>query len=251
MPSPLEAGNLPLTYPDVANVGDGRSEVDRIRAIRRYEVMDAPLDDTFDRLTALTARLLQAPITLIGIVDSSRVWFMSRYGLGIHEMPRNSVSQTLFLHPEPWIASDTRIDQRTCFHPLVTGDFGLRFYAGVPLITNDGYNLGALCILDTQPHDLTPSAIGILGDLAALVMHQMELRLEVRCALKMDDMLLQRSRSEKRRAEYLAKHDALTGLGNRRKLDELFSVEINRLRRHGGHLCLSMADIDYFKKIND
>ncbi len=252
MPAPLDAATYAPAGHLIGNTRIGHDEEDRIRAVQRYEVVDAQLDETFDRITALTARVLQAPVTLIGIVEAARVCLISRYGLDRRELPRvDANSPSLFLHPGPWIVPDTGSDRRTRLHPLVNGEPGLSFYAGAPLITNDGYNLGALCVLDSQPRDLSPADLAILQDLAALVMHQLELRLEVRCALKMDDALLQRSRSENRRAEYLSKHDALTGLGNRRKLDEIFAVEINRLRRHGGNLCLSIADLDHFKRVND
>ena len=226
-------------------------ELDRLRAVARYEVLDAPSDETFDRITALTARLLQVPAAVISIVDAERVWFMSRQGLAMKEVPRPAGQATVFLHPAPWIVNDTWNDPRTSSRPIAFGEFDLRFYAAAPLITNDGYNLGALCAIDRLPRQVSPMNLAVLQDLAALVMHEMEQRLEIRCALRMDDTLLQRSRLEKRRAEYLSKHDALTGLGNRRKLEEIFSVEINRLRRHGGSLCLCIADIDHFKKIND
>ena len=251
MPVPL-GGIAVLTNNQHAGSAMDCEDLDRLRAVRRYEVLDAPSDETFDRITALTARLLQVPMALISIVDSERIWFMSRHGLEMQEVPRDpAAGPAVFLHPTPWIVNDARLDPRTCSNPLVSGEFGLRFYAAAPLVTNDGYNLGSLCAIDNQPRQISAMNLAVLQDLAALIMHEMELRLEIRCALKMDDTLLQRSRLEKRRAEYLAKHDALTGLGNRRKLDEIFSVEINRQRRHGGSLCLSIADIDHFKKIND
>jgi diguanylate cyclase (GGDEF)-like protein len=229
-----------------------RDEFDRLRAVRRYGIPDLPSEETFDRICALTARLLQTPIAFIGIVDLERVWFLGRHGFALTEAPREKVyCDSLFLHATPWVIADARLDSRTSNHPLVIGEFGLRFYAGTPLITNDGYNLGALCAIDRRPRQPSPLPSEVLDDLAALVMHQMELRLEIHCAMKMDDTLLQRSRSERRRAEYEAKHDLLTGLGNRRKLYETLAVEINRLHRHGGSLCLSIADIDHFKKIND
>jgi diguanylate cyclase (GGDEF)-like protein len=229
-----------------------RAEFDRLRAVRRYEILDSPAEESFDRICALTARLLQTPIALICIVDLERVWFLGHHGFGLQEAPREKVSfDSLFLHAKPWVIEDCRLDPRTSNHPFATGELGFRFYAGTPLITNDGYNLGALCAIDKRPRQLTALHSELLDDLAALIMQQMELRLEIRCAMKMGDTLLQRSRSERRRAEYLSKHDLLTGLGNRRKLDEIFAVEINRLHRHGGSLCLSIADIDHFKKIND
>src|SRR4051812_32418886 len=229
-----------------------RQEFDRLRAVRRYGILDSPADETFDRICALTARVLQTPVAFIGIVDLERVWFLGHHGFSVAEAPRErGYCDSLFLHAVPWVIADARLDSRTSTHPLVTGEFGLRFYAGTPLTTNDGYNLGALGAIDRRPRQLSPLPSEVLDDLTALVMHQIELRLEIRCAMKMDDTLLQRSRSERRRAEYLSKHDLLTGLGNRRKLDEILAVEINRLHRHGGSLCLSIADIDHFKKIND
>lgn len=229
-----------------------RNELDRMRAVRRYGVLDAPADETYDRITALTARLLQVPMALVAIVDSGRIWFMSHHGLDLNEVPRDLAEHSgLFLHDTPWLVTDARQDPRTRFSSLVTGDFGLGFYAAAPLLTNDGYNLGALCAIDRQPREVSPASVAMLPDLAALVMHEMELRLEIRCALNMGDTLRQNTRVEKGRAEHLATHDALTGLGNRRKLDAVFAAEFNRLRRHGGSLCLFMADIDHFKNIND
>lgn len=232
--------------------GGAADELDRLRAVRRYGVLDAPADETYDRITALTARLLQVPVALVGIADSGRIWFMSRHGLDLQEIPRDPAeSSGVFLHASPWLVSDASRDPRTRFSPLVTNGFGLGFYAAAPLLTNDGYNLGALCAIDRQPREISPASVALLPDLAALVMHEMELRLEIRCAMDMGDTLRQNTRVEKRRAEHLATHDALTGLGNRRKLDAVFAAEFNRLRRHGGSLCLFMADIDHFKNIND
>src|SRR5712671_1366847 len=118
MPAPL--GELAIRNPTGSIIN--YDEIDRIRAVRRYEVLDAPSDETFDRITALTARLLQVPVALISIVDSDRVWFMSRYGLNIHEVAREPAAQpSVFLHPTPWIVNDAKLDPRTCSHPLVTG----------------------------------------------------------------------------------------------------------------------------------
>jgi diguanylate cyclase (GGDEF)-like protein len=251
MPELFGDPEAPAANPQLAD-RDARDELDRIRAVRRYGVLDAPADETYDRITALTARLLQVPVALVSIVDADRAWFMSRHGLDLQEVPRDPTQRSgVFLHDTPWIVKDASLDPRTRSSPLVTSGFGLGFYAAAPLLTNDGYNLGALCAIDRQPREISPVNIAMLQDLAALVMHEMELRLEIRCAMKMGDTLRQNTRVEQGRAEYLATHDALTGLGNRRKLDAVFSAEFNRLRRHGGSLCLFIADIDHFKNIND
>lgn len=251
---PELSGNpaTPAANPQRADPDVGRAERDRIRAVRRYGVLDAPADETYDRITALTAKLLQVPVALISIVDSRRIWFMSRHGLDLREIPRDPAdSSGVFLHDKPWVVADASQDPRTRSSPLVTNGFGLGFYAAAPLLTNDGYNLGALSAIDRQPRQINPANVALLPELAALVMHEMELRLDIRCAMDMGDTLRQNSRLEKRRAEHLASHDALTGLGNRRKLDAVFAAEFNRLRRHGGSLCLFIADIDHFKTIND
>ncbi len=227
-------------------------EANRLRAVRRYEVLDTPPDETFDRITALTARVFRVPIAIISIVDSDRVWLISRYGMDLRQIPRSeALCASTIMGTAPWIVSDALRNPVTRSHPWVVGSIGLRFYAAAVLTANDGYNLGTLCAIDTRPRRIGASNIAILQDLASLVMHQMELRLDVQCALKMDDTLLGNSQREQRRAEHLATHDALTGLGNRRKFNDAFSTEHNRLQRHGGRLCVMMIDIDHFKRIND
>lgn len=251
MAEPFGDSGTPAASPQRADRGD-HNELDRIRAVTRYGVLDAPADETYDRIAALTAKLLQVPVALVAIVDSGRIWFMSRHGLDLQEVPRDPAETScVFLHDTPLLVADASQDSRTRFSPLVTNGFGLGFYAAAPLLTNDAYNLGALCAIDRQPRDISPASVALLPELAALVVHEMELRLEIRCAMDMGDTLRQNTRVEKGRAEHLATHDALTGLGNRRKLDAVFAAEFNRLRRHGGSLCLFMADIDHFKNIND
>ena len=84
------------------------------------------------------------------------------------------------LQNEPWIIQDARADSRALSNPLVAGEFGLQFYAGIPLRTRDGYNLGTLCIIDRQPRTLSHQDLSTLEDLAAIVMHDLEQRLQSR-----------------------------------------------------------------------
>lgn len=228
------------------------NEAERLRAVQRCEILDTPPDGAIDRITALAARVFQVPMAIVSIVDSDRIWFKSRYGLDLTQVPRDpGLCASAIFERTPWIVSDAALDPRTQTHPLVTGDFGLRFYAAAPLTTMDGYNVGTLGVIDKHPRKIGDAKIAVLQDLASMTMNEIDLRVSLRHAWELDDSLLEQLSRAKQQAEHTAKHDALTGLGNRRKFDEAFSVENNRMQRHGGKLCIMMADIDHFKKIND
>lgn len=160
--------------PDVPLVRDlvGGNEAARMEAVRNYRILDAPPTAMFDRITALAARLLGVPTAVVSIVDTDRVWFLSRHGLGdLTEIGREpGLCATTVLGDQSWIVADAAADPRTLAHPLVAGEFGLRFYAGAPLITSEGHRLGAMSVWDTVPRLLTPSQLAILEEVARLVM---------------------------------------------------------------------------------
>lgn len=159
-------------------------EAGRLAALRRYDILDTAPETTFDRITAIAARLFSVPIAVISLVDESRIWFKSHHGLNVEQISRDpGLCASAILQDKPWVLSDAREDPRSKDNPLVTGDFGLRFYVGVPLRTRDGFNLGMLCVLDGQPHEVTAAQVADLEDLAAIVMDQMELRMSTRRAL--------------------------------------------------------------------
>ncbi|MBA2443995.1 MAG: GAF domain-containing protein, partial [Nocardioidaceae bacterium] len=119
----------------------------RLAAVRRYDVLDTPPDDAFGRITALAARLLDVPIAIVSIVDADRIWFKSHHGVDVDQIDREpGLCASAVLQYGPWVVEDASVDPRTLAHPLVAGDFGLRFYVGIPLTTHDGYNLGTLCV---------------------------------------------------------------------------------------------------------
>jgi GAF domain-containing protein/histidine kinase len=159
-------------------------EPSRMAAVRRYEILDTPPDGAFDHITAIAARNFNVPISIISIVDEDRIWFKSRHGLEVEQIGRDpGLCASAVLSAEPWIISDAKKDIRSLANPLVAGDFGLRFYVGVPLRTSDGYNLGTLCVIDKEPRTINERQIEDLKDLAAVVMDQMELRLSARRAV--------------------------------------------------------------------
>lgn len=160
------------------------NEVDRMAAVRRYEILDTPPDGSFDRITALAARRFGAPISIISIVDHDRIWFKSRHGVDVQQIGRDpGLCASAILSSDAHVLLDASTDVRSLANPLVAGDFGLRFYAGVPLETSDGFNLGTLCVIDKAPRPVDQEQIDDLKDLASLVVDQLELRLAARQAV--------------------------------------------------------------------
>src|ERR1700712_4956952 len=160
------------------------NETQRIAAVKRYDILDTPPDGAFDRITNIAARRFDVPISIISIVDHDRIWFKSHHGLDVKQIGRDpGLCASAILSDLPHVLSNAAIDPRSLANPLVAGDFGLRFYAGVPLKTSDGYNLGTLCVIAQEPRPIDENQIKDLKDLAAIVMDQMELRLSAREAV--------------------------------------------------------------------
>ena len=156
------------------------SEAARLCALEDYQVLDSAPEAAFDRLTALAADLFQAPIALVSLVDAERQWFKSRHGLHAVETPR---SQAFCAHALPLapgstlVVEDATRDPRFMANPLVTGDLGIRFYAGAVLTGSDGHNLGTLCVIDTKVRPTPdPEDLDRLQNLARIVVDTLELR---------------------------------------------------------------------------
>src|ERR1700712_3834227 len=167
------------------------NETQRIAAVKRYDILDPPPDGAFDRITNIAARRFEVPISIISIVDHDRIWFKSHHGLDVKQIGRDpGLCASAILSELPHILPDATKDIRSLANPLVAGDFGLRFYAGVPLRTSDGFNLGTLCVIDKEPRPITQDQIEDLKDLASLVMDQLEFRISaIRSLAKADEAL--------------------------------------------------------------
>ena len=162
-------------------MNDPSDDAKRLAAVQRYQILDTPPDGAFDRITAIAARLFQVPIALVTVVDRDRIWFKSRHGLAIEQIDREpGLCASAILQSDIYVIADALQDPRALTNSLVRGEFGLRFYAAAPLTTQDGYNLGTLCIIDRQPRQLTADETQTLADLAAVVMDELELRLSAR-----------------------------------------------------------------------
>lgn len=167
------------------------AEEERIKALRRYDILDSPPDGSFDKLTKLAAKLLKVPIAIIGLVDTDRIWFKSRYGLDTQQIDREKgLCASAILSDDFYQVENAVTDQRTLANPLVTGAFGLRFYAAYPLKTKDGYNLGTFCVMAKEPRILTQEETGILKDLRDITMDQIELRLASRISAIQHNQIL-------------------------------------------------------------
>jgi PAS domain S-box-containing protein len=152
-------------------------ETERLAALRRYQILDTAQEPAFDRIVRLAALLLDVPIALISLVDADRQWFKARYGLDVPETPRaiafcdHAIRGSSIL-----VVPDAKLDPRFCDNPLVTGEMHVRFYAGAPLVTPDGFALGTICAIDRSPRDLNQRDAAILAALADQIVHELEVR---------------------------------------------------------------------------
>ncbi|GGO38910.1 sensor domain-containing diguanylate cyclase [Deinococcus humi] len=154
-------------------------ELHRLAALARYAVVGTLPEATFDRLTLLAAQFFGAPIALISLIDEDTQYFKSCLGVDLRSIDRSlSFCAYTLQASEPLIVPDMTLDPRFAHHPMVTDAPHVRFYAGAPLETPDGYRLGTLCIIDDQPRSpFTVQDREALQSLAVLAMDELELRL--------------------------------------------------------------------------
>lgn len=153
-------------------------ESERLRQLRLYRVLDTAQERAFDDFTALAASICATPISLVSLVDQERQWFKSRVGLAATETPRAvAFCAHAIQRPEDlFVVEDARRDSRFASNPLVTGDLGIRFYAGAPLQVEGGAALGTLCVIDRRPRRLSANQREALRVLSRAVVGQLELR---------------------------------------------------------------------------
>jgi len=154
-----------------------RTDKKRLKVLWQYDVLDTVPEEVFDDLTELAARICEAPIALITLVDEKRQWFKSRVGITVKETSRDiSFCAHAISQSDLFIVTDATRDKRFSHNPLVTADPKIRFYAGAPLVTPDGHALGTLCVIDKVARELTDDQKQALRVLARHVMTQLELR---------------------------------------------------------------------------
>jgi PAS domain S-box-containing protein len=152
-------------------------EAGRLKALHRYEILDTGPELEFDDATLLASQICGAPRALVTFVDEKREWFKGKVGLGPSETAReNSFGAWTILQHDVLVIADPQADERFADHPLVTGATGIRFYAGAPLVTSDGHAVGALCVMDEVPRELSLEQRAALRALSRQVVAQLESR---------------------------------------------------------------------------
>ena len=199
----------------------------RIAALHRLNVLDTAAEKPFEKIVTLVRTVLAVPIATVTLVDRDRQWFKAQRGLDHQETPRAiSFCTHTIQQREPLIVEDAHLDPRFAASPMVVGPPHIRSYAGIPLRTPEGYNVGSLCAMDTRARRFSPADIAILSNFANIVCDELELRL-------------------------IAQVDHLTGALTRRGFVEQAEREMARSRRYERPSTLVMLDVDHFKAVND
>ena len=239
-----------------------KNEQERLTALRSLNILDTPSEAAYDDLTRLAAFVCDAPMASISLVDEDRQWFKSRVGLDALETPRSvsfcahAINQT-----DLFVVQDATKDQRFQGNPLVVEDPGIRFYAGMPITSPDGLNVGTLCVLDRRPRELSEEKKVALRVLARQVASHFQIRQQIE-ALRESQAKRQKVEQKLResqaklkeanaRLQELVTTDALTGVKNRRAFDEQLQHAWKVSGRTQNPVSLLMIDVDHFKKIND
>ncbi len=153
------------------------NEIDRLAALSEAALLDTPHETPFDDLTKLAARICGVPIALVSLIDTNRQWFKSSVGLAASETPRDlAFCAHAILEENVFVIPDAGLDDRFFDNPLVTGEPNVRFYAGAQLKTQDGFNIGTLCVIDHVPRQLTEAQLEDLRALARQASAQIDLR---------------------------------------------------------------------------
>jgi diguanylate cyclase (GGDEF)-like protein len=204
-----------------------QDECGRVAALDRYCILDTQPEVQFDKITSLVRTVLDAPMAAVTLISGNRQFLKSRQGIPFTETPRDVSFCTYTIQTsEPMVVPDATVHPLFLDNPLVTGAPFIRSYLGIPLSSPDGYNIGALCVIDTKPRQFDAGQIQIMTNFAALVMDEMELRL-------------------------IAQTDFLTGALTRRAFIAELDRAWARFGRQSEPSAVLLLDLDRFKTIND
>lgn len=203
------------------------AESHRLAALDRYDVLDTGREEAFDRIARLIKLTLGVEVGIVSLMDAHRQWYKAVDGFSSTEVPLQSAfCKHLLADGQPIVVSDARADDRFRDNPYVTGDPHVRFYAGAPLTTSDGFHIGSICAIDSVVRSFGERERAILTELAHVAMNELELR-------------------------RLASTDGLTGVSSRRAFKEEAGKFVALARRHRSALSCITFDLDHFKSVND
>jgi diguanylate cyclase (GGDEF)-like protein len=201
-------------------------EPGRLAALRRYDILDTPDEEAFQRIVELVRSVLDVPMAAVSLIDARREWMKAATGPLPREVPRDqSFSAEAIRGQGPMGVSDATEDGRFAAIALVSGSPNIRAYLGVPLRTPDGYNIGALSVYDDEPRPFNSRDAGILDKFAQIVLEQLDLR-------------------------QITSQDAMTGALSRRGFMAEVDREFIRAHRYDRPSALVMIDVDRFREIN-
>ncbi|MFM7085550.1 MAG: GGDEF domain-containing protein [Cyanobium sp.] len=197
------------------------------RDLERYSLIGTAADEHFERIVELAGLIFGTPIALIFLVERQRQWFLCRRGLEASETPREQAFCAHAITADAvMVVPDARSDSRFCANPLVTGAPFIRFYAGAPLHSRDGHNLGTVCVIDQEPRQPTSVQLRALELLSELVMREIELRHQARLC-------------------------PITGAATRHTFLEIGALELQRAQQESTPLSLLCLDIDNLRLVNN
>lgn len=154
------------------------NEAERLTALHYYRILNSPSEENFDRIARLATQIFNVPVALLSLVDAEEVFFKANVGMGKAKKANRgkSLCALAVLDSEVTVFEDALKEPCLMANPNVIGDFGLRFYAGAPLITKDGFNIGTLCVIGKEPRTFDERERKIMQGLAKTAMHEIELR---------------------------------------------------------------------------
>ncbi|MCV7346787.1 sensor domain-containing diguanylate cyclase [Mycolicibacterium rhodesiae] len=239
------------------------NEARRLSVLADYNIMDSLPEQAYDDFVRLASAICGTPIALITLLDEQRQWFKANIGLDANQTPRSQAfcAHAIMNPDDVMTVEDATADQRFAANPLVTGDPGIRFYAGAPLVAPTGEALGTLCVIDRQPRKLTESQREALEILSRQVVVQLELRRSIDTleqAVLDQEKYVELMQEYQRDIEKIRVHlesqsvtDVLTGAQNRRSFDLRLEEECMRAQSRHTTVSLIMIDVDTFKRYND
>ena len=220
-------------------------ELERLKAVQSLNLLDQPEEERFHRITRLARQHFRAGICAVTLIDKERAFYVAQEGLKNRDggERQKTPCNKVVMEKSPFVVADLSKEARSSLYRGLVDRLDLHFYAGVPLLSQDGHAVGAFCIMDHKPRRFSRRDLESLADFAALVEDQMTLFRTNRTQRELISQL--------ERLRVRAFIDPLTNVWNRGAIFDLLGRELERARRTGNLLSICLLDLDHFKSVND